>query len=457
MLRERLSLERELDDLQLTGPERESASGAAAKPATVGFEFDINYGWESDVLTSKGISWDGEWECTNLTDHSFATEGFRVRTDGPRLEIATKPFEVNRSGRAEAKRVLKELRKFTASLEKACRDKGKVDRTITSSKSGHPRIFTLPGGADWKAKSFPDLPIGPLAGSKAFQSTCRSVKAAPQATITIPLSSVRELVRSVVATAGKGVGKALTGGRSQRQGLRSKAVWDARQAVRASKLKHLAAKTALPGGKVVSASNFTDSLEGFLILLVSYLRTSQLTYDHTPPGPGERKSWDYESFSKAYLPFNVKAPFYDLFNQLLTDDEREVFRELYGKASKRDELYALAESDPAKRSDSNMLFPGRTRTIQEKVFVHAPTWKEFIESACRTPPVKLIQEVEWPELCKHKKGDEVLFAPLSKIIGLDKTKPRVAIELRRIGFAWWPTSKWDELFDVVFKLTERLD
>lgn len=458
MLRERLGLERELEDLGLEEREYQAGGGAGAvKPPTVGFEFDINYGTEDEVLDAKGITWEPEWECTNLTDDSYPTTGFRVRTDGPRLELATTPFEVTKKGRTEADKVIKALVKFAKTrLEQECSKKGKA-ASVTSSRTGSPRVFTLKGGADWKAKSFSDLPIGPLGVPASFQSTCRTVAASPQATVTVSLSQVRELIRRVVATAGKGVGSALTGAKSQRLGLRSTAAWDAREAVRGSRLQHLKDKTALGGGKVVTDANYTEALEGFLILLVMYLRTSQLPYDHTPPAAGKRKAWDYEVFAKAYLPLNVKAPFYDIFTQLLNDDEREVFRKLYGAKSKRDDLYALAESDATKRSGSNMLFPARVKDHQELVFLHAPTWDEFVDSACQTAPVKkLVQERDWPSLCKHKKGDEVLFAPMSKIIGLDKTAPRVAIELRRVGFNWWGRNEWPALVDIVFKLMKGL-
>jgi hypothetical protein len=53
----------------------------------------------------------------------------------------------------------------------------------------------------------------------------------------------------------------------------------------------------------------------------------------------------------------------------------------------------------------------------------------------------------------HALGDEVLWAPLSKIIPFASTKPRVALELRRIGFAPHPARFWEPLMKTVRKLT----
>jgi hypothetical protein len=51
----------------------------------------------------------------------------------------------------------------------------------------------------------------------------------------------------------------------------------------------------------------------------------------------------------------------------------------------------------------------------------------------------------------------VLWAPISKIIPFSATKPRVALELRRIGFAAHGVSTWEPLMKTVRALAQRLN
>jgi hypothetical protein len=57
----------------------------------------------------------------------------------------------------------------------------------------------------------------------------------------------------------------------------------------------------------------------------------------------------------------------------------------------------------------------------------------------------------------HALGDEVLWAPISKIIPFSSTKPRVALELRRIGFAAHGIGTWEPLMKTVRTLVKRLN
>lgn len=49
------------------------------------------------------------------------------------------------------------------------------------------------------------------------------------------------------------------------------------------------------------------------------------------------------------------------------------------------------------------------------------------------------------------------MVPISKIIGIDRTKPRVALELRRIGFNAVFAHQWKGLMLRIFKMTQRLN
>jgi hypothetical protein len=86
-------------------------------------------------------------------------------------------------------------------------------------------------------------------------------------------------------------------------------------AVNLSRNFHIRNNTTLSDGTVISAKNYTPSLQGLLILMVSYLITSELPVD----------SRDYEPFAKAYLPLNVKNHFHRLLDDL-GDDERKFLR-----------------------------------------------------------------------------------------------------------------------------------
>jgi hypothetical protein len=58
---------------------------------------------------------------------------------------------------------------------------------------------------------------------------------------------------------------------------------------------------------------------------------------------------------------------------------------------------------------------------------------------------------------KHRKGDEILIATLSSKIDFDKTKPRIAVEMRRMGFAPVHFEKWPNLMDQLLALAKKLN
>ena len=228
---------------------------------------------------------------------------------------------------------------------------------------------------------------------------------------------------------------------------------------------HIKAKTPLSDGTVVTAANFSPTLQGLLILMVSYLRTSVL--------PEDRRDW--EIFAKAYLPLNVKHPFRLLFADL-TPQEKLVFTELYD--SPRTDLWRLAMDDihpplaaPAalRAAGGNLLFPTKVHWHQGCWFNPVPTWDEFVEKTVTNTP--FIRTKYCPG--KDKKGEyvtcEVLVAPLSRIVPYTPGSRRVTVEMRRLGFNWVfshrYTSKktgvkhpgWSEMTTNLFDLAEKLN
>ena len=186
-----------------------------------------------------------------------------------------------------------------------------------------------------------------------------------------------------------------------------------------------------------------------------------MKYDFVAPTANQNKSWDYEGFAKAYLPINVKTPFRLLFKDpIMSDAERKVFLGLYGNVAVRDNLFALAEKDSAKRLGSNMLFPegpnGTVRSHQEIFFFHAPTWDEFVDKTIKDDPLK-VERVNTIRKKKHAQGDEVLFTPLITMIPQASIGTLVPLELRRMGFAWLNVSEWTDFGDRLFALTRKLN
>ena len=57
----------------------------------------------------------------------------------------------------------------------------------------------------------------------------------------------------------------------------------------------------------------------------------------------------------------------------------------------------------------------------------------------------------------HKGWGDRLMVPLSNIISLSHTKPRVPLELRRIGFNAVFNHQWKNLMNNIFKLTKKLN
>ncbi|HEY0458195.1 MAG TPA: hypothetical protein VGC97_03520 [Pyrinomonadaceae bacterium] len=404
---------------------------------TIGFEFDVHYGFMNEILASEGLARPAPK--TKITTHDNAVDGFKVTLDGPRFEIATKPFTVDNSGFKELTDTLKNIKVFTKELQEGCRTG--TPQTVTGF-SEQARVFRYP-------KMMPAVtgfPVIKLSVSKKFPSNC-SVWASPQATVAIPLAKVAPLIQYIKNSEGKESGIALTGGSGQRMGLRSEALYKALFQVDKLRKSMLSKnpKLTLSNGKEITSAVFSEKMRGFLTLLASYLWTSELPYHFIDPNPR-----DYEPFAKAYLPINVKAPFPDIFDQLLNADEKLFFKEQFAKDKPtRVNLFRLVKPAAAEADGDNKLFPKGPRELgtdsvhrrQNAAFGSIPTWGDLIEHTINPA---------------HKGWGSKLLVPLSNTIGLDKTGTNVALELRRVGFRAMFDSDWKRFMEHIFNLIKKL-
>lgn len=369
---ERQRLERELADLGL----REYQIGPAVAPPTIGFEFDVHFGLIEEVVTHAGKTMPADGD--RFTDHDDSSDGFHVKRDGTRLEIATKPFTVDVSGKAELNQTITKILKFGRELRQGCERAPQTDIPVPSV-TGKPRPFTHPRTLE------SGLPIVRLQFKKRFHSTNCSVWASPQATITIPLSKVRVLVNEIRKSEGKGPGVALTGGKGHRMGLRSEALYRALKEVNRARKEIVSRRTklVLSDGTEVNARTFSEDLRGFLILLANYLWTSELTYDFND----RHKNFDYEPFAKAYLPVNVKAPFSEIFKKLLTPTDQLLFKEIFAVGSARQRLFRLVKRSATTADGTKKLFPPGPKENgldsvyerQRAEFGSVPTWDDLVD------------------------------------------------------------------------------
>jgi subtilisin family serine protease len=416
-------------------------------PATIGFEFDLNIGVHGGVFAARTgdmpagstMPVDGD----KLTDHKerdgsgALLDGFETKLDGPRMEIASLPIDID-DDRLFAT-VVRNVVTFARELE-AARGRARRDTAITlPGITGHPVRFTHPRT---KLTGLP-LVVTPRGAQAALTwPDDASVWAAPQATLTIPLARVGELIDAIAASAGKAKGNALSGGSSERLGIRSDLVVLAKQRVMKSRERNLG--TALPDGTTVGEADFSPALSGLLILMASYLLVGEYV-----------DMRDYELFAKAYLAINVKAPFRDLFREALSAREQLVFKKLY--ADRRAEFFRLAHDGACDADADNQLFPTRVRCPDLDRFHTARlTWRMLLDNTVNNVPLKVMR-ANTVRKKNHALGDEVLWAPISKIIPFSATKPRVALELRRIGFAAHGVSTWEPLMKTVRALAQRLN
>jgi hypothetical protein len=444
---ERLGLERELSDLGVS----EHFFGRIFKPATIGFEFDVNYGFLEEVVVNAGKTMPNN--DTKVTTHSEASEGFKVKLDGDRMEIGTKVFKVNSSGKAELTKTVSEIGKFAAELYEACKKAAPADIPIPNV-AGKPRPFTHP-------KTDPaGLPIVRLPQKGRFHPQWCMVWASPQATITTKLIHIGALVNAIKRSEGKGAGRALTGDNDKqtwRMGVRSVALYDAHRGVEQLYRQLIGRKPILKlsDGTPVDDKSFTSDLKGFLTLLAMYVRTSELRYDFSG-----RPGSDYERYAKAYLPINVKAPFSEIFQSLSTK-ERLMFKELF-TGDARHRLFALGKRGATNADGSRKLFPaGPMEGSEGSVYVsqksgfsgHVPTWDDFVQHTLDSSHKSWGHRLMVPS---HTSSPKML-GESSKIIPMSITKPFVALELRRIGFKEVFARDWPGLMSQVFDMNNAIE
>jgi hypothetical protein len=387
---------------------------------TIGFEFDVHYGPIPALPDRNGKV---------IGTHVKATHGFEVKLDGTRLEVNLRPFETTDADLAELDATADRVAAFAKSLEEGCKAATPVNlpNFIGARPFTHPQV---------------EVPIGKLPIKGRF-GNC-SVWASPQATLTIPLAKVAALVDEIETRKDDGPGVALTGGRGARMGVRSEALYRARHEVRQAR----------------RAAPFSDALEGFLILLASYLWTSELPYRYPAPGAEVNGAIDdYEPFGKAFLPINVKNPFPQVFRYLLDAADQQVFRNRFAVGAARANLFRLALPTGATLTDGNRAFlpPGRierglpsVHERQKAAFPSAagspvgvvPTWNDLVEHTLDAT---------------HRGWGDRLWVPLSTQVDVSKTWPRVLLELRRIGFAAVDQKRWKPLMLTMHALTRDLN
>jgi hypothetical protein len=203
---------------------------------------------------------------------------------------------------------------------------------------------------------------------------------------------------------------------------------------------------ALPDKTVVKDNEFSPALTGFLTLLVLYMLVGTIT------DPRD----DKEGFAKGSLPINLKTPFWQVFKFALNDRERLLFEELYGKKAVRQALFGLARAGASAADGATKLFPSRTHWDLERFHTSLPTWDTLVDLTMSGTPLK-VDKANTVRKKKHEPGDEILFAPMSSKLDFDKTKPRIAVELRRIGFQLVGLGRWEDLMKRVRELTRQLN
>jgi hypothetical protein len=412
------------------GPDAEDAPSCyqlttSSPESTIRFEFDLSYGASKVRPPLKPNRSDPAWtdsvyglEGENITTHRLKRDGFRLEGDGNRIEIATDSFPLTTAGRDEMIKIIDKVFDLTEDLRREC-DRTAPDTTLRYPTAiGAPRHFAPSYLEPRVACVFP-LQLKP---GTPYYRYGTAVAASPQATFALPLGGIDELVTLIRRSEARGVaGAAWSGPPGERPGDRSEALYEAQRAVNKSRDGHVRAGTVLSDGTKVTATNFSPTLQGLLILMVSYLRTSEVTYT----------SRDWEKFAKAYLPLNVKNPFRLLFRDL-SADERRVFDELYDNP--RTELWKLAKPGATAADANNDLFPARVATKQAEWFSPIPSWDDFVEKTVTNTP--LLRTESGAAKKGEEVGCEVLFAPLSRIAPYHEGSRVVTVEMRRLGFNW---------------------
>jgi hypothetical protein len=393
----------------------------------VGFEFEMNYSAETREPPHYGDLGDPDDHLPSgiirpITNH------FKVEMDGNRLEATTDPkkgaftenpniehaFPETDEGRQKLIECLDALVSLAKDLSKECRK--------VRARKGRPRWFKPPAGFVPSVKA-----IYPIGSKKKYYRRGCGIAASPQATLGIRLSKFGRLVKHIKRSERRRMplsGSKLTSKRRRRRlGLRSTILYEAKYKVYESRKRELRRKRQLPSGKKVNTNNFSVSLANFMTLLVSYLRTS-VRLDKN----------DYEQYAKAYPPIVTHSDFTKIYRQLLNNDEREVFKELYG--NNRSKLYKLA-AYKGRGSRTTKMFPPK---VGSNV-----TWDNVVGSILTNQPLHSRLTPLATEF-----GPEEVGVPGSGTKGM-------VVELRRLGYTWRPVRIWKKLALHIFDKVRQLN
>lgn len=445
------------DELEHLGVLEHQVPPAPAAAPTIGFEFDLNHGFEQKVVDAMGLGpppgWRWPFEGAPATDHvgrdaaGRLADGFVVKMDAVRLEIATVPVRIDDDAEfsALAANVVafgRELQAAEKTLQRDTPVPGVQGRPLLLH---HPRTVVnqadagAPGGLKTRREPVP-LVIHRLFGR---YPTATALWAAPQATLTLPLAEFGKLVWEIHRTMGAAPGVALTGPAGARLGLRDDLAWKALKIAVAERKRRVGSRLA--DGSVVTEAMFSRALTSALTILLMYMLTGT---DVDPRDAGE-------PYAKGSLPLNLKTPLWAVHRHALNDDERRLLRELYTGPDRRAALFALVPRRPP-GSGTTPLFPARTDGGLRVVFDAPPTWDTLVDAFADEQPVRVTKANRLRKK-GHKPGDEILIAPLSSKIDWDRTAPRIAVELRRIGFAPVGLAHWTGLMDRLRTLARRVN
>lgn len=453
-------------DLEHLGVLEFQVGGGLASP-TLGFEFDLNFGFELEVAEAKGLrppaGFDWPSEGLKVTDHEWKDgvgnfkDAFVVTMDAVRMEIATVPFHVDNE--AEFKTVVSSVAKFGQELIHA---KKVFERGLkVASFRGHPitlehprtvvnkvevdahGVVNFPGDREHASYQHAPVPLVVHRVSGAYPEST-ALRSAPQATVTLPLAEFGKLVWEIHQTKGGAPGEAFTGRESDRLGLRDDLAWLALKRAVADRKRKLG--SMLSDGTKVTELDYSRAVTAVVTILLIYMLTSIKR---------DERDAERESFAKGSLPLNVKTPLWQIHRFALTAREKFVLHELYTDKPKRPNLYALASSK-SRNDGRTKLFPDYTHMDVLRFRSAVPTWDSLIDALVKEQPVIVTVENQIPKK-GHRKGDEILIAPLSSKIDWAKTKPRIAVEMRRLGFAWVNFSDWPQLMHRVRELTKRVN
>ena len=382
-----------------------------------------------------------------VTTHTMASDKFQVVMDGPRIEIESR--RIGLESHAELATLISNIKRFMQELESGANVPAR--RVSTTDTRINWRGNTIPfrgGRAKWfrlPTFKFPNTAAFPIKEFRRQANWFRAdqrVRIAPQVTMDIPLGSVMGLVQAIRKSQRRGPPTRLTGFRRSRPGNRSDALFDAYDSV----IKDF--RQQAKAGRAKS-TDLTKRLAGFMILMVSYLRTSEIKYT----------ARDNEVFPKAYTPLTVHTHFNIIFDKILSKSEQTTFRRLYYDPHAGQNFYDLALDRAGSKDGSAKLFPAQTHNKQRIWFGRVLTWKELLDHAVLGVPFSL---VDWAE--SKPPGSLSLPTPLASAskgpasAGPDGRRVKgVRLEMRRLGYRWWTPGEWEKMAKFVFALARKLN